>query len=264
MPHETVISLLLHDVTDRPETSGFLQPTAQRYKHRIGQFAEYLTVVQETGLSVDIVPTTTNSDQRAKVILTFDDGGASAPTAADLLEQHGWRGMFFVTTDLIETPGFMNKAQIRDLHQRGHVIGSHSCSHPDVFRDISRDQMKHEWSGSRDRLQQLLAAEINTVSVPGGDISATTLSEAAAAGYQHIFTSEQSTKPWLHAGARCYGRMMMLDRTTPASLRRWLRHPSLGILPEQILRLTKSSVKQMLGPVYLNLVKRRRALHGNP
>jgi len=37
--------------------------------------------------------------RRSLFLLTFDDGGESAATCiADLLEKHGWRGHFFVTT----------------------------------------------------------------------------------------------------------------------------------------------------------------------
>ena len=65
-------------------------------------------------------------------LITFDDGGVSAlQTTADLLEKYGWRGVFFVTTDRIGTPTFLNADHVRELHRRGHVIGSHSCSHPE-------------------------------------------------------------------------------------------------------------------------------------
>lgn len=257
----TTISLLLHDVTDEPDKSGFLQPTARRYKHSVGTFQQYLDVIEATGLPVRTGDGLHSDTTNLSVVLTFDDGGASAPIAAALLEERGWRGMFFITTDLIGKPGFVTAEQIRELHRRGHIIGSHSCSHPDVFRRLTRQEMRREWSESRDALQQLLGTEITTASVPGGDIDTSTLEEAAAAGYRQIFTSEQVTQPWSIGEAVCFGRLMMLDNTSPRSLNRWLRHPSVGVLPERLVRFTKSSVKKLIGPLYLRLVERRRALH---
>lgn len=259
-PGLNVISLLLHDVTDHPDSSGFLQPTARRYKHTVRQFAEYLAVIADSGLPVQCSVDTATSESPS-VVLTFDDGGASAPTAADMLEEHGWRGVFFVTTDLIGTRGFLDGSRIEDLHRRGHLIGSHSCSHPDVFRELSRRAMREEWVQSRDVLQEILGTEVLAASVPGGDISPATIEEAEAAGYRHIFTSEQLTRPWKSANATCYGRLMMVDTTSPATLRRWLRHPTLGVLPERVLRFTKTGIKRLMGSVYVRMIERRRALH---
>ena len=254
-----VVSLLLHDVTDKPLSSGFRQPTAQKYKHSVTQFRSYLDVVEHSGIAVS--ETLSKQLPQKSLQFTFDDGGASAMSAADLLEERGWRGFFFVTTDLIGKNGFLTQPHIADLHSRGHVIGSHSCSHPDVFRDLSKGAMRREWSESRDVLQQLLGTEIVTVSVPGGDIDSNTIAEAAASGYQHVFTSEQLTRPWIQASVRCYGRLMMLQQTSPETLRRWLTYPAVGVIPERALRFGKKSVKRLIAPVYRRIVQRRRAMH---
>jgi len=264
-----VLSLLLHDVTDKPQLSGFMQPTASRYKHSTTVFQQYLDVVEQSGVSVSTLDQTTLpaiadkciAGHKCSVAFTFDDGGASAPIAADMLEQRNWRGIFFVTTDLIGTKGFLSASQIRDLAQRGHVIGSHSCSHPDVFRRLNRQQMKYEWSQSRTVLEGLLGRNVDVASVPGGDCDNITIEEAAQAGLTNLFTSEQVTSSWQQAGATCFGRMMMLNNTPPETLQRWLRYPQVGVLPERAMRFAKSSVKSLMGPLYPKLMHRRRAMH---
>ena len=40
---------------------------------------------------------------------------------ADELEQMGWRGHFFITSDWIGRRGFLTAGQIRELRRRGHV-----------------------------------------------------------------------------------------------------------------------------------------------
>ena len=256
----TLISLAFHDVTDDFESSGFRQPVAQKYKHTVAQFREYLDAVEASRL-----PVTTSLDEAGAngpaVIFTFDDGGACSDIPARMLEERGWRGVFFVTTDLIGTRGFLTAEAIQNLHQRGHIIGSHSCSHPDVFRSLTQAQMRYEWCNSCDILQELLGERCVVASVPGGDMNNATITEAAAAGLQHIFTSEQLTSPWSQAGATCYGRLFLMNDTRPRTLSRWLKHPSVGILPERTVRMTKSVVKKMMGPFYRRLVAGWRAQH---
>ena len=82
-------------------------------------------------------------------LLSFDDGGVSAyEHIAPMLESYNWVGCFFITTDRIDTPAFVSREQIRDLHRRGHVIGSHSCSHPKKMSECSREELLEEWQRS--------------------------------------------------------------------------------------------------------------------
>lgn len=263
-PHAPVIGLMFHDVTDRPSGSGFLQPSALRYKHTRKQFQDYLTVVGDSELpvlaSVASQPNRVRSTTPS-VVFTFDDGGSSAMIAADLLEDRDWRGTFLVTTDLINTPGFLTEHQIVNLHRRGHVIGSHSCSHPDIFRQQTRHQKFTEWNNSRQVLEQLLDAPITVASIPGGDMDDATIEEAAAAGLKYVFTSELSIHPWRCADTTCFGRAWMLNSTSPQTLSRWLRHPVVGLAPERGVRFAKNTAKTLLGPVYQRMMRHRRAVH---
>ena len=129
------------------------------------------------------------------LLLTFDDGGTSAlaPTA-DLLEKHGWRGHFFMTTDYVGTPGFLSAAQLRDLHARGHVIGSHSCSHPARMALCSREQLLREWRQSREVLAEILGVPVTVASVPGGYYSRAVAEAANEAGIRVLFNSEPTTR----------------------------------------------------------------------
>src|SRR5205823_11855730 len=100
-------------------------------------------------------------------LLTFDDGGASAiTTIAPMLEEFGWRGHFFITTDYIDAPGFLTREQIRELHRRGHVIGSHSCSHRGRMSSQPAERLVREWGISKEILSGLLGEEVTTGAVP--------------------------------------------------------------------------------------------------
>src|SRR6267142_6010714 len=101
------------------------------------------------------------------VLLTFDDGGESAyGCVADLLERAGWRGHFLITTDFLDRPGFVTRAQVRDLAARGHEIGSHTCSHPTPMAGCRWEHLVDEWTRSTAVLADVLGAPVRLASVP--------------------------------------------------------------------------------------------------
>jgi peptidoglycan/xylan/chitin deacetylase (PgdA/CDA1 family) len=64
-------------------------------------------------------------DPMPYLLFTFDDGGVSfLDLIAPALERHGWRGLFFIATNWIGSPGFLKASQIAELRQRGHHIGT--------------------------------------------------------------------------------------------------------------------------------------------
>jgi peptidoglycan/xylan/chitin deacetylase (PgdA/CDA1 family) len=135
------------------------------------------------------------------VLLTFDDGGSSAMLIADLLEEHGWRGHFFVATDFMGTRGFCTPSELRDLHDRGHVIGSHSCSHPLRMAACDDVQLRREWSGSVKVLADVLGSAVVSASVPGGAFSSRVATFAEQAGIRTLFNSEPVQRP--HRVGKC-------------------------------------------------------------
>src|SRR5438552_17494630 len=126
--------LLYHDVIENGDwnSSGFTGPGTAKYKLRRAEFEAHLRAIAKVRNLPSITAGELASTKEAfPFLLTFDDGGKSAATCiADLLDKHGWRGHFFVTTGQIGKQGFLNGEQIRSLRNRGHVIGSHSFSHP--------------------------------------------------------------------------------------------------------------------------------------
>ena len=187
------LALLYHDIVPGGQfsISGFQSPDANIYKLDCAEFETHLKCIGEVlGSQPGGSPEAqVNDDFRLQ--LTFDDGGVSASSyTADLLEQFGWRGYFFVTTDWISRPGFLSESQIRDLHRRGHIIGSHSCSHPLRMSRCSRQQLDREWERSVQRLAQILGAEVSSASVPGGYFSREVAAAASGAGIRCLFTSE--------------------------------------------------------------------------
>jgi peptidoglycan/xylan/chitin deacetylase (PgdA/CDA1 family) len=207
------VVLLYHDVVRSEERDevGFPGSLAARYKLEPAVFEAHLDAIARTGRNVGLP-----SQERAPdVVLTFDDGGSSALSAATALEARAWRGVFFVTTSRIGTNGFLSEADIEALAGRGHLIGSHSHSHPTYMGRLPAAQIRQEWGESRSVLGDILGEPPDTASVPGGFVSRDVVREAATAGYRALMTSEPRSGPRLREGLAAYGRYAVWS-TTPA------------------------------------------------
>ena len=72
-----------------------------------------------------------------KIAFTFDDGPdhRTTPVLLDQLDRWGVKGTFFVNGHRFQerTAGAEeNRAVLRDIHRRGHFIGTHTFSHADI------------------------------------------------------------------------------------------------------------------------------------
>ena len=209
------LAIMYHDVVENGdfESSGFSGEGAHVYKLRREDFVRHLDAIARATLAVGTV----RQLEGRPVLLTFDDGGVSFHhPIADLLESRGWRGHFFITTDRIGTPGFLTEPQLRELHRRGHIVGSHSCSHPTRMAALSRADLDREWRQSLARLSAVLGEPVKAASVPGGYFSREVAESAAAAGVEALFTSEPTAAIEMIGGCRVFGRYVVQRGMPPA------------------------------------------------
>lgn len=213
-----VASFGYHDVTDNPTDSGFQRQGAFPFKLACRVFEEHLEHIAAAGRSPALVPEISLAIPGRHLLLTFDDGGKSALRVGDALSRRGWRGHFFITTGLLGTRTFLGAEEVRELRAQGHVIGSHSHSHPSIYRELDRGQMVVEWRQSCDILAQLLGEPCLTGSVPGGEISPAVLRSADAAGIRYLFTSEPWLEPRAVGGCWVLGRFFAKSSTSAAEI----------------------------------------------
>ncbi len=206
-----VICLLYHDVIEESDwnSSGFTGPGTAKYKLSRREFEAHVESIakmrhEPPKLAHELK---TVIDDTVPFLLTFDDGGESAITAvAGILKELGWSGHFFVTVDQIGKKGFLNTEQIRSLRREGHVIGSHSLSHPMRMSRCSEEELVNEWTSSVKILSEILNEQVDTASVPGGYYSNRVGETAARAGIRVLFNSEPTTAIHNVLGCRVVGR----------------------------------------------------------
>jgi len=260
------IALCYHDV-DSPKGGGRSLPhPSPLYCLSSSQFRSHLDSIEDAcgRQAVRVFSGRTDWAEELPVLLTFDDGGRGAiDRIAPELEIRGWRGFFFITTDWIGLDGYLSAAEIRDLLNRGHVIGSHSCSHPERMAALTARQIAREWTDSRSKLQDLTGEEILTASVPGGYSSDRVVACAAEAGFDVLFNSEPRSKVTRADGCLTIGRFAIQRFTAPSTVGR-LASGRIGPRLSQAAGWeAKKLVKTAAGPYYLSIRKYLLSLRPN-
>jgi peptidoglycan/xylan/chitin deacetylase (PgdA/CDA1 family) len=223
---------MYHDVVDG-EASGLPGAGPDHYKLTWNAFVEHLDRIEE---AVGVPPAVgddllAGDPLRPAWSLTFDDGGASALAVSEELLRRGWRGYFFVTSGLIGERGFVDASGIRELDRLGHVVGSHSVTHPDRMAALPADELVREWSDSVAVLSDLVGKQIRAASVPGGYYRSNVAAAAELAGITTLFTSEPVRSARRSHGCLLVGRYSVRRSASAADAARaaagerslWLR-----------------------------------------
>ena len=246
-----VISIGFHDVV---EEVSFAPGHVNVYAVERHVFLDHLAAIRSRA-GVDSVSRVdrVGSSGRTPVFITVDDGNISGLTCiAPELEKLGWRGHFFVTTNLIGRPGFLDRQQIQELHQRGHLIGSHSCSHPEQMASLRWEELLREWRDSCSLLSDLIGAPTTVASVAGGYYSQKVGQAAAASGIKVLFTSEPTATAQFVNGCRVLGRYTVRRSTPPAVVgaiaagMKWPRYQ------QAVTWFVHKVAKTVAGPRYLS------------
>lgn len=255
--HPEVAGLMYHEVTDDPSTSGFQRPAALPYTLSRAAFASHLDAIAAGPFAPELVSDIdlARAGRGRHLVLTFDDGGASAMYAAEQLARRGWKAHFFIITARIGERTFLTPADIRTLRSAGHLIGTHSHTHPDIFRMLSRSLMASEWGVSRAILEDLLGEPCVAASVPGGDISRAVLKSAGEAGVRYLFTSEPLLAPERVGDTWILGRAILKAGISAAMIRELVAFR--GWQRAKLLRRLGGLARTMSPSLYAQYVRMR-------
>lgn len=237
---------MYHDLylKDKSE-SGFQNDTALKYKVEATAFEAQVKAVAEY-LDRMLLP-------KDSVDFTFDDGGLSFYTiAAPILEKYGLKGKFYISTAYIGTAGFLDEAGIKELHKRGHYVGSHSHTHPERMTALSQEEIEQEWSTSQTSLREILGFVPKIASIPNGYSSKDVLEAMIQSGIETIDTSATTTKIMHYESAVLRGRYAVTEDVTVEQLMQIVSSPLCRFkkrMRYEVLELAKA----MLGRWYLTI-----------
>ena len=211
--------LMYHELrrADAPLSSS--DPGYARYAVSDENFRAQLGHMRERGLVGQSVSQWLDANDRAQqpVVITFDDGAATDLTiAAPLLRAMAWSATCYLTVDFLDTPGFLSRAQARELAQGGIEIGCHSMSHA-FLNDVSDEQLHREVVLAKLELEQICGVSVRSFSCPGGRFDHRLMPLALSAGYDSV-TCSRPERNAARTMQEPFGRHAMMHDTTLAQL----------------------------------------------
>ncbi|MBQ6805674.1 MAG: polysaccharide deacetylase family protein [Clostridia bacterium] len=132
------------------------------------------------------------------IAISFDAawGGDQTQRILDILDEYGVKTTFFLVD--IWTQRFPDL--VREIADRGHEIGNHSTSHPQMSK-LSREQILHELTVMSDEAEKITGVRPTLFRPPYGDYDNEVVLTAREAGYEVIQWSVDSLD-WKNRGVK--------------------------------------------------------------
>lgn len=125
------------------------------------------------------------------IALTFDDGpGPYTAQLLDMLDQHGAKATFFLIGSKVSAQADM----LRRMHARGHQLGNHSWSHPELPK-LPVHQIASEIDRTNDAIKQATGITPSILRPPYGAVNGVVLEQLRLRGMSSILWSVD-TRDW--------------------------------------------------------------------
>lgn len=142
-----------------------------------------------------------NRNAEKCVALTFDDGPHKTytPQILDILEKYNAKATFFIIGKNAEE----NSGIVLDAYRRGHEIGNHTYSHPDLKR-LSVEECCEEIRKTQDILTEITGEAPKLFRPPGGYVSNAIVDSLSELDCRAVLWSwRQDTRDWACPSVRC-------------------------------------------------------------
>ena len=136
-------------------------------------------------------PTPATSSGGKVIALTFDDGpGPHTAHLLDILDQYGAKATFFLIGSKVSGQASI----VRSIHARGHQLGNHSWSHPELPK-LPVDQIAGEIDRTNDAIKQATGVTPAILRPPYGAVNGVVLEQLRLRGMSSILWSVD-TRDW--------------------------------------------------------------------
>lgn len=188
---QPLLVLMYHGLHEARDDAGHFDP---RYSVRPEQFAEQMAMLgRERQRVVAAARQAEDADAgrgaAPAILVSFDDGDVSnASVALPCLLRHRLPAVFFVSSEHLGRPGWLEPEQLRELSEAGMRIGSHGASHR-FLNALDPLELEDELAGSRERLQRACGCRVDWLALPGGRGAQRECLAARQLGYSEVFGS---------------------------------------------------------------------------
>lgn len=183
-----LVALTFHGVTDKPSLPWEIHPdTLDGF---MSQFKRYDYLPANPASLPEMLNTGFSG---RNFLVTFDDGLLkSTDTIKKLYTERSISSVLFVLTDLIGTPGYIDKQTLLELqYNYGCHIGLHGKRHYEVTKILAEGQnLTEEIEQARTELSAMTRTVIDWYAYPFGDYNASAAACIASTGIKLAFTIE--------------------------------------------------------------------------
>lgn len=96
-------------------------------------------------------------------------------------------GTFFIMTVVLGNDGWLTKAQVREMHDAGMSIGSHTWDHQQVTKLTTAKDFRTQFLQPRKDLEEITGAPVTTLAYPYGVWAPKVFPQVGKAGYHLAF-----------------------------------------------------------------------------
>jgi peptidoglycan/xylan/chitin deacetylase (PgdA/CDA1 family) len=126
--------------------------------------------------------------QTTEIRITFDDGNKSdLAIGVPALVERGLDATFFICSERLDDPVYLNKVDLADMRAQGMQIGCHGATHIPL-RGLDDPTLKAETVDARAALSTALGDEVSSFAIPFGSYDRRVL--AALKTFDEVHTSD--------------------------------------------------------------------------
>ncbi|MFD0794481.1 polysaccharide deacetylase family protein [Mucilaginibacter litoreus] len=198
MARKQVPVVCYHQIRDWKPTDS---KGAKDYIVQIAAFKEHMKMLADSGYHTILPDQLYNylvngAELPSKpIMLTFDDTDLDQYTiAAPEMKKYGFKGVFFVMTVSIGRPHYMTKEMIKELSDKGHVIGSHTWDHHN-FKKFQGKDWEIQLDKPTKKLEEITGKKITWFAYPFGLWNAQGIPELKKRGFIGAFQLAEKRDP---------------------------------------------------------------------
>jgi peptidoglycan/xylan/chitin deacetylase (PgdA/CDA1 family) len=187
-----------------PAGLRWLEAADPRYAVTRTAFERQVLPAVERGLRLSSVATLLErGTDDSCVTVTFDDGHARNPWAAERLAASGGTADFFVGSSTIGSRHLLSWAELRHMSDSGMSVQSHGHSHR-YFDDLDDADVLDELARSKNLIADEIGRSVSLFALPGGRMSPALLEVAGGLGYAAV----RSSRVGIWRGNRTLGEIL--------------------------------------------------------
>ena len=181
---------MYHGIIDEPQSET--DPGGNFYSLTPADFRYHLKLIKSLGFNTITFNELSGNENLPPepLIITFDDGERNnIEVAIPILQEFGFRAVFFVSTDTINSEGYLTEEDIALMSQADMEIGSHGKTHK-FLSGLNITELSRELKESKSFIEDLTGIKVSTLSLPGGRGNDLVLETAISSGYRYVANSK--------------------------------------------------------------------------